>query len=378
MNFTTFALPNSIHYSNVRGLDVKNNNLTMGCSKYLDNNGTLLNALPESLSNRKTLVSLYQALVLTRLFDETAINLQRTGIIGTYASCRGQEAIGVAIGHAMLADDVFIPYYRDIAAQFQRGVLLEEVLQYWGGDERGSNFSQQANDFPLCVPIATQLCHAVGIAFALKYQSKPNVAVVTCGDGATSKGDFYEALNMAGAMSLPTLFVINNNQWAISVPLERQTASPTLAHKALAAGISAVQVDGNDLLAMYINVSDALEQIRQTGKPFLIEAVTYRLSDHTTADDATRYMSQQALTNAKQKEPLIRFKRFLTEQHSWTDKQDHALYQQCQQQVDTSVEMYKNLTPQQPSEFFDYMYEQLPNNLVEQKQDFLDGLKHHE
>ncbi|MEO1889873.1 MAG: pyruvate dehydrogenase (acetyl-transferring) E1 component subunit alpha [Cycloclasticus sp.] len=352
--------------------------LIIEASQYLDTNGASLKPLPDAFNENKLVSDLYQALVLTRLFDETAINLQRTGIIGTYASCRGQEAIGVAIGHAMLADDVFIPYYRDIATQFQRGVLLEETLQYWGGDERGSNFSQQANDFPLCVPIATQLCHAVGIAFALKYQSKPNVAVVTCGDGATSKGDFYEALNMAGAMSLPTLFVINNNQWAISVPLERQTASPTLAHKALAAGISAVQVDGNDLLAMYINVSDALEQIRQTGKPFLIEAVTYRLSDHTTADDATRYMSQKALDDAKQKEPLIRFKRFLTDQHSWTDKEDQALYQQCQQQVDTSVEMYKNLPPQQPGEFFDYMYEQLPNSLVEQKQAFLDGLKRHE
>ncbi|PCI22716.1 MAG: pyruvate dehydrogenase (acetyl-transferring) E1 component subunit alpha [Piscirickettsiaceae bacterium] len=352
--------------------------LNIECSQYLDVNGTLVKHLPKFIDKYELLIDLYRTLVLTRLFDETAVNLQRVGVIGTYAQSKGQEAIGTAIGHAMLADDVFIPYYRDVAAQIQRGVLLEEILQYWGGDERGSHYVQQVNDFPLCVPIATQLCHAIGVAYALKYQSKPNVAVVTCGDGATSKGDFYESLNIAGVMSLPTLFIVNNNQWAISVPLERQTASKTIAHKALAAGISAVRVDGNDVLAMLINVNSALDQIRQTGKPFFIEAISYRICDHTTADDALRYMDKKLLEDANKKEPLIRYKRFLTEQHAWTDKQDQALYQQCQQQVDTAVEAYKNLPAQSLGEFFDYMYEQLPSNLATQKQEFLNGLKHHE
>jgi len=355
-----------------------NDSLETKLSQYLDEKGTLVTPLPNSINNRDLLINLYDSLITTKLFDETAVNLQRTGVIGTYASSKGQEAIGTAIGHAMLADDVFVPYYRDVATQIQRGVLLEEILQYWGGDERGSQFSQQANDFPLCVPIATQLCHATGIAYALKYQSKPNVAVVTCGDGATSKGDFYESLNIAGAMSLPTLFIVNNNQWAISVPLERQTASETIAHKALAAGISAVRVDGNDVLAMLINVNSALKQIRKSGKPFFIEAISYRLCDHTTADDASRYMDKKLLDEANKKEPLIRYKRFLTKQHAWTDKEDETLHQQCQQLVDAAVEAYKNIPAQSPSEFFDYMYEQLPSDLAAQKQELIDGLKHYE
>lgn len=354
---------------------VSKNGFTVKYSQYLDAEGVLQKPLPKILDDNELLSNLYRTLVTTRLFDETVVNLQRTGSIGTYTSSRGQEAIGTAIGHAMLSDDVFIPYYRDIATQIQRGVLLEEILLYWGGDERGSHFAHQPNDFPLCVPVATQLCHAIGVAFALKFQSKPNIAVVTCGDGATSKGDFYESLNIAGAMRLPTLFVVNNNQWAISVPLSQQTASETIAHKAVAVGISAVRVDGNDTLGMLINVTAALKRIRQTSQPFLIEAVTYRICDHTTADDASRYMSQHVLNEEIKKEPLIRYKKFLQKLCSWTDEDDKALYLECQQLVDSSVETYKKIPNQSSGEFFCYMYEQLPMDLIEQKQAFFDGLK---
>ena len=357
--------------SNLSDFDIKR-------FRYLDADGMLLQPLPKSLNNRALLVNLYHTLLITRLFDEASINLQRTGEIGTYASSRGQEAIGTAIGTAMLPEDVFIPYYRDIAAQIQRGVLLEEILQYWGGDERGSHFKHQANDFPLCVPIATQFCHAIGIAFALKYKNKPNVAVVTCGDGASSKGDFYESLNIAGAMSLPTLFIVNNNQWAISVPLSRQTASKTIAHKALSVGIDALQVDGNDVIGMLISINKALEQIRLTNKPYLIEAITYRLGDHTTADDASRYRDQQEVDNAAMKEPLIRFKRFLCKEYSWTEAEDQQLYTHAQQQIEAAVKSYKKIPDQQPNAFFNFMYLQLPTELAKQRQSFIDGLKHHE
>jgi len=346
--------------------------------QFLDIHGNLLQALPEHLDNRDQLLDIYQVLVTTRLFDEIAVNLQRTGMLGTYAQSMGQEAIGTAIGKEMLANDVFIPYYRDVATQIQRGVLLEEILLYWGGDERGSCFSQQAKDFPLCVPIATQFCHAIGVAFALKQQSQGSVAVVTGGDGATSKGDFYEALNIAGAMSLPCLFVINNNQWAISVPIQQQTASKTIAHKAYAAGITAIQIDGNDPIAMLVGVKQALQQIRQTGKPFFIEAISYRICNHTTADDASRYMQQSLLDEAIQKEPLLRYKKFLEQQYQWNEKDDKKLYKKCQQKVDRAVNKYKNTKPQDSAEFFDYMYQDLPNDLAEQKQDFLEGLKRHE
>ena len=204
--------------------------------EFLDPSGQLKQDLPAAFSSRDNLVQLYRIMVQTRVFDRAAINLQRTGAMGTYPSGEGQEAIGAGVGMAMHEDDVLVPYYRDIATQIQRGVLLEEILLYWGGDEWGSHFRHQAQDFPMSVPIATQACHAVGVAYAIKYRQQARAVVTTCGDGATSKGDFYESINLAGAMSLPVVFVINNNRWAISVPLEKQTASPTIAHKALAAG----------------------------------------------------------------------------------------------------------------------------------------------
>jgi pyruvate dehydrogenase E1 component alpha subunit len=345
--------------------------------QYLDADGALLKPIPKQINNRDFLVSLYRTLILTRLFDETAVNLQRTGAIGTYAQSRGQEAIGTAIGKAMLVDDVFIPYYRDLATQIQRGVLLEEFLQYWGGDERGSHFAHQTYDFPLCVPIATQLCHAIGVAFALKYRNRNKVAVVTCGDGATSKGDFYESLNVAGVMSLPVLFVVNNNQWAISVPLDHQTAAKNLADKATSAGIQAMQIDGNDTIAMYLGVQQALDKIRQSGHPILIEAISYRICDHTTADDSSRYMNQQALDDAIRKEPITRYHAFLTREYSWSLVENQQLIADCQLTIDKAVNAYTHLEPQQSGEFFDYMYDDLPRELEEQKQIFLDGLKHH-
>ena len=347
-------------------------------SQFLDHEGILVQTLPKYLNNREQLIDVYQTLVITRLFDEAAVNLQRTGMLGTYAQSRGQEAIGTAIGKEMLSTDVFIPYYRDVATQIQRGVLLEEIFLYWGGDERGSCFSQQKADFPLCVPIATQYCHAIGVSFALKQQAQSSIAVVTGGDGSTSKGDFYEAINIAGAMSLPCLFVINNNQWAISVPIEQQTAAATIAHKAYAAGISASQIDGNDPIAMLVGVKQAIEQIRKTGKPFFIEAISYRICDHTTADDASRYMQKTLLQDAIKKEPLIRYKKFISQQYQWSGEDNEQLYKQCQQKVDTAVNNYKNIKPQTAAEFFDYMYHELPSDLAEQKKGFLAELTHHE
>ena len=198
--------------------------------------GLICPECPEALSG--VLVRLYRQMVLTRLFDQKAVALQRTGRIGTYAPTLGQEAIGVAIGALMQAEDVLVPYYRDTAVQLMRGVKMEEILLYWGGDERGSAFADPAvaEDFPLCVPIATQALHACGVASAFKIRGEHRVAVTTCGDGATSKGDFLEALNVAGAWQLPVVFVVNNNQWAISVPRRIQCGAPTLAQKAIGAG----------------------------------------------------------------------------------------------------------------------------------------------
>jgi len=345
--------------------------------EYLDPDGRLSSPLPELLATRERLCELYEVMLLTRLFDRAAINLQRTGEMGTYPSGEGQEAIGAGVGFAMRPDDVLVPYYRDIATQIQRGVLLEEILRYWGGDEWGMHYQNQAEDFPVSVPIATQACHAVGVGWAMKYRRQQRAVVTTCGDGATSKGDFYESINVAGAMSLPVVFVVNNNRWAISVPLEKQTAAKTIAHKALAAGIDAYRVDGNDAIAVTRVMHDALEKARGEQRPCIVEALSYRLGDHTTADDANRYRPRDELDAARKVEPLIRFKAYLQREQDWSDADDDALRETCNDRIAAALEAYRSLPEQPPGEFFDYMFAQPTRDLEQQKREWLLEAKRH-
>ncbi len=306
-------------------------------------------------------------MVRARTFDKKAIALQRTGKMGTYAPINGQEAISTAVGHAMHTEDVLVPYYRDYAAQFQRGVKMSEIFSYWGGDERGSQFECNSEDLPICVPIASQCLHAAGVAFAFQYRDQARVAVVNIGEGGTSEGDFYEAINVAGAWNLPVVFVVNNNQWAISVPISKQTATQTIAQKAIAAGFDGVQVDGNDVIACRQIIGDAIEKARTGGGPTLIEAITFRLCDHTTADDATRYQPQLDVSSAQSKEPIRRLKHYLEHQSLWSDTQENALIAECSAEVEAAVEEYLAKTPQSISTAFDYHYAELPNYLMEQR-----------
>jgi 2-oxoisovalerate dehydrogenase E1 component alpha subunit len=242
-------------------------------TRYLDPAGQPIAPLPAWAADVQLLLKLYRQMQLTRLFDLKVVALQRTGRIGTYAPNLGQEAIGVAIGSLLRPEDVLVPYYRDTAVQLMRGVRMEEIMLYWGGDERGSAYRNPAaaEDFPICVPIATQALHACGVASAFKIRGQQRVVVTTCGDGATSKGDFLEALNLAGTWQLPVVFVVNNNQWAISVPRRLQCGAPTLAQKAIGAGFSGEQVDGNDVLAVYQRLQVALERVRHGKGPVLLE-----------------------------------------------------------------------------------------------------------
>lgn len=345
-------------------------------TQLLDQNGQLCGPLPAFAHDGETLVHLYRQMVRARLFDKKAIVLQRTGKMGTYAPINGQEAISTAIGHAMQPSDVFIPYYRDYAAQLQRGVKMSDILSYWGGDERGSNYAEQSKDLPICVPIASQCLHAAGIAFAFKHRKQPRVAVVCIGDGGTSEGDFYEAINVAGVWKLPVVFVINNNHWAISVNITQQTAAKTLAQKAIAAGFQGVQVDGNDLMATREVIGEAIEKARRGEGPTLIEALTYRLSDHTTADDATRYQPPEEVTEATPKEPIRRFRQFLHERNLWDEAQEKELLITCANEVQIAVEEYLNKTPQPITSLFDYHYETLPNYLIEQRAVAIEEFNH--
>lgn len=332
----------------------------------LNEHSELVANLPTFANNQGTLLQLYRVMLRTRLFDKKAIALQRTGKMGTYAPINGQEAISTAIGHALKPEDVFIPYYRDYAAQFQRGVKMSEILAYWGGDERGSQFECQSQDLPICVPIASQCLHAVGVGFAFKYRQQERVALVCVGDGGTSEGDFYEAINAAGAWHLPVVFVINNNQWAISVPLKKQTHCETLAQKAIAAGFQGVQVDGNDILACREIIGQAIEKARRGEGPTLVEALTYRLSDHTTADDAKRYQPANEVKFAEKVEPLARYKQFLSQSIGWDEAKDQALIAELQTEVEAEVAIYLNKQPQSIESMFQFHYAEMPSELQEQ------------
>lgn len=277
----------------------------------LDADGHLLEALPPFARGHETLKDAYRAMVLTRTFDAKAIALQRTGRLGTYASSLGQEAVGVGVARAMIDRDVLLPSFREHGAQLVRGVTPVELLLYWGGDERGSNFAGPVNDFPVSIPVGSHAPHAAGVALALKLRGEDAAAVAIFGDGATSKGDVYEAMNFAGVWHLPLLFVVCNNEWAISVPRKSQTASKTLAQKAIATGFEGEQVDGNDVLAVEANTRRALEKIRARGGPHLIEAMTWRLGDHTTSDDASRYRSDEIVSAHWKQDPIARVKTYL-------------------------------------------------------------------
>lgn len=340
-------------------------------TQFLDTHGKVVQSLPEFAKDPTQVVSLYRAMVLTRTLDAKAVALQRTGQLGTYASSLGQEAVGVAVAGAMGKEDVFFPTYRESGALMIRGVRMVELLRYWSGNERGSDYQGPREDFPICVPIATQIGHAVGAAAAFKLRKQPKVAVTMGGDGATSKGDFYEAINLAGAWHLPVVFMINNNQWAISVPRKAQTASQTLAQKAIAAGIEGLQVDGNDVIAVYHAARTALDKARGGGGPTLIEALTYRLSDHTTADDATRYRDAEEVARQWQCEPVIRLRNYLLGMGAWDkDKEEHLLAE-CADKVQAAVSEYLATPAPPPEDMFDYLYASLPAALQSQRADII-------
>ena len=340
--------------------------------QYLDAEGALVRTdLPEFAQDTAQVVDLYKRMTFLRVFDGKAIALQRTGKLGTYASCLGMEAAHVAIGSAMAEDDVFAPMYREYGAQFYRGVKPREVLLYWGGDERGNDFSGPAHDFAWSVPIATQALHAAGAALAFKIRKEPRVAVTVVGDGGTSKSDFYGAINVAGAMTLPLVVVIVNNQYAISIPRKSQTHAKTLAQKGIAAGIESLQVDGNDVIAMRAALDHAIKRARHGHGAMLIEAVTYRLSDHTTADDARRYRSDTEVKDAWTREPLKRLKAWLIAQKAWSEKEEESWKADCAEKVDVEVNAYLETKSQPTEAMFDYTYAELPLDLERQRSDAL-------
>jgi len=334
---------------------------------YLAPDGSTNRPLPAFASDARLLVGLYRAMVLLRLFDRKAVALQRTGRLGTYAVSLGQEAVSAGIASAMRDEDVLLPSYRDNGALLWRGVKLEEILLFWGGDEQGNHFSGPVHDFPFCIPVGSQAPHAAGVAYAFKLRKEPRVAVCMFGDGATSKGDVYEAMNFAGVQKLPVVFVATNNQWAISVPLRLQTGSETLAQKAIAAGFSGEQVDGSDVVAMRAAAEEAIAAARDDKGPRFIEAVTYRLGDHTTSDDASRYRSAEEVQAHWREEPIARLRTYLVRQKMWSKADEEQLAAECHERVEAAVERYLATSPRRPETMFDHLYANLPDAYAAQR-----------
>lgn len=333
--------------------------------QYLNEESQLLDPALALAKDTKSLIELYRYMVLVRTMDTKAIALQRTGKLGTYPSTRGQEAVFVGVGKAMAQSDIFVPYYRDMGTLIQRGVKLSQILQFWGGDERGNCYASE--DFPYSVPIGSQTLHASGAAYAIKYKKEHRAVLSLFGEGATSQGDFYEAMNVAGAWKLPIVFVVCNNQWAISVPREMQTATNTIAQKAIAAGFSGEQVDGNDILAVWQRTTEALKNARDNHQPHLIEMLCYRQHDHTTADDASRYEPKNRREDEWKKEPIARLRRYLENIGAWSQEQQSNLDAECAQEVDKAVQEYLTVTPQPLESMFDYLYATLPEAYQEQR-----------
>jgi pyruvate dehydrogenase E1 component alpha subunit len=344
----------------------------------LDAEGKADPALDPKLSEEQS-VSLYRAMFMAREADQRMLKLQRQGRLGTFPLCTGQEAASCGAAFAMQPDDWFVCSYREIGARLLRGDSLLNVLRYWNGYEEATIPEQDPpRMLPVTVVIASQLLHAVGIAYAAKYRGE-NKAVLACiGDGGTSEGEFHEALNFAAVWKVPVVFLVQNNRWAISVPVAKQMASQSVAQKSIAYGMEGVQVDGNDPLAVYLATDAALERARAGEGPSLIEAMTYRLMMHTTADDPKRYRSDDESKSWWEKDPLPRFKKHLVHRKFWDDAKQTALETEIKATIDSTVKEYEREMTVKWDAPFDHLYATSHPYLEEQRADFLAHLKRKE
>jgi pyruvate dehydrogenase E1 component alpha subunit len=324
--------------------------------RFLAPDGTALGELPAFADRPGELLAMYRAMLRARAFDARCTSLQRTGRLGTFATALGQEAVPVGVAAAMRPDDVLVPSYREAGAQLWRGVEPAELLAYWGGDERGHDYAAAAAraDYPVCITVGNQALHAAGVAVALQHGGEGRAVVCTMGDGATSKGDVYEAINVAGAWRLPLVLVITNNRWAISTPVAAQTGAATLAQKGLAGGLAVLQADGNDVLAVRDAVEEALARARGGDGATVIECLTYRVNDHNTADDARRYRDAAEVEEARATDPVDRLRGLLI--HRGETPDDAALDAAARAEMDAAVAHYEAAAAPDPETMFAFLH----------------------
>lgn len=324
----------------------------------------------------ETIRKWYETMVFARAADQKALQYQRQGRMLTYAPSIGQEAASLGAVVATEEHDWLVPAFRELAAWLHKGAPLEKLFLYWYGNESGSLLPTSVRMLPISVPIASQLTHAVGLGMAIRYEEKDEVVLAFCGDGGTSQGEFHEALNFAGVFQAPVIFVIQNNQFAISVSRRDQTRSETLAQKAVAYGIPGIQVDGNDLFAMVAATQEAVARARAGEGPTLIEAVTYRLGPHTTSDDPSIYRSDEEVEAWKEKDPILRLKRYLLSKNALTEEEDQQLYKDFEEEINVVFSRVESSESPNLEEVFSYTYDSLTPTLkkqLETAKQFLEG-----
>lgn len=313
---------------------------------------------------------LYEMMVLVRTFDDKGFSMQRQGRIGTYIQVKGQEASQVGSTFVLNDKDWLFPMYRSTAALIARKQPIHKILQYWGGDIRGLESPKEINNFPIAIPVGTQVPHAVGAAWAAKIKGDKIISMVFMGEGATSKADFLVSMNFAGVYSAPVVFICENNQFAISVPRKIQTHSETIAQKAIGFGFKGIQVDGNDIFAVYKAVKEAADNARKGNGPTLIECFTYRIGDHSTSDDASRYRTKEELDEWKKKDPIDRLEIYMKNKKIMDKKYKEKIKKESKDKVENEVEKYEKLGEPNKDDFFKNMFQEMPLQLKEQFDEF--------
>lgn len=342
----------------------------------LDEHGNLDRDLEPQISENE-LLELYRSMILGRRFDERMVDLQRQGRIGTFPPIKGQEASQMGAIFQLTPNDWFVPAFRETAAEIWRGRSLESILLYYNGYNEGTILDKGQKDLPMAIPVSTQILHATGLGYAARYRKTGEIVMVFFGDGATSEGDFHEGLNCAAVYNCPVLFVCQNNQWAISVPLKQQTRSKTIAQKALAYGIPGIQVDGNDVLAVYAASKEAAERALKGDGPTLIECVTYRVMMHTTADDPTRYRTDDEVEEWIKKDPISRFTKYLSGKNVLSNDLIEQIEEEVQKRIQSAVDNAEEQMSQlgDPVDMFDHLYASSPPHLLKQKAEFITNLQ---
>src|SRR6266851_9991432 len=338
----------------------------------LDPEGNLVGEMPDLSAER--MLSLYRFMQLGRVFSNKIIALQRQGRATTFGSLAGQEATAVGLAAPLQPQDWLATSYREIASLIVKGVPLPTLAYSFRGFTP-ENWPAEAHCLPVQIVIGTQLLHAVGLAMAAKIAGDPVVAVGVCGDGATSEGDFSEALNFAGVFQAPVVLVVQNNGWAISVPRHKQSAAPTFAARGEGFGVPAKLVDGNDILAVYDTMRKAVERARTGGGPTLVETLTYRIGAHTTADDPTRYRDAAEVEAWRAKDPIARFQRFLTQRGLLTEDQDRRIVEEVEEEINEAVRIAEDTPSMAPDSFFDYVAAELSPRQQAQRTDLLRYVK---